>query len=404
MSRGSNSSALRHFNECVVISTLRKQGSATKPELAKLVGLTLPALTRIIDDLEVRELLKSTGRKTQGVGQPSNIYQINPESLYSIGVHFDREIINFMLANFAGKPLALSSIEYSNIDPATTVDIICKETQKLFAKLTSSQAKKFVGVGIAMPWFLGSWAEMEETSKQWMAFDLATALEEKLPHKIFYENNCTAAAAAELHFGKTIGANNILYIYIGKFVGGGLVLNGDLERGVFSNAASLTTMPVPPSSLYTNIDSQDFTTLVDRASIGSLIKYLNSYNIKINNIAQLNTIIDDNRLLVHEWMLDCAESLIYAIHSSISLLDLEKVIIDSDLPRHLLTELIDIVKRKLEKTKQVNLFLPEIQQGSLGTNAKVIGGAILPLYTHFAPDKTIILKGGIPHRDKFANN
>ena len=82
MSQGSNSSALRHFNERVVISTIRRQGSASKPELAKLVGLTLQTLTRIVDDLAARGLIVLTGRRTQGVGQPSNIYQINPGSLY----------------------------------------------------------------------------------------------------------------------------------------------------------------------------------------------------------------------------------------------------------------------------------------------------------------------------------
>lgn len=398
MSQGSNSSALRHFNERVVISTLRKQGSASKPELAKLVGLTLQTLTRIVDDLEIRELIEATGRRTQGVGQPSNIYQINPDSLYSIGINIGREAISLMLANFAGEALARSSVEFKNIDPATMINLIVGETAKLFAKLDAEQAKKFAGVGLAMPWFMGSWAEMDEASQLWVDFDLAANLEDKLPHPVFYENNCTAAAAAELYFGDTGGADNLLYIYIGSFIGGGLILNGDLERGVFSNAACLTTMPVPPCSLSSSAGGQGFTTLVDRASLSNLITHLNFHGVDIQHISQLPQIIDDYRSLIHEWMLDCADSLVYIIHSSIGLLDLEKVIIDSDLPSYLLEELLGIIQRKLDKTARENLFIPELQQGSLGVNAKVIGGAILPLYAHFAPDKTIILKGGVPHR------
>ena len=403
MGQGSNSSALRHFNERVVISTLRKEGAASKPELAKLVGLTLQTLTRIVDDLEYRELIIPTGRKTQGVGQPSNIYQINPDSLFSVGIHIDREGVHSILANFAGASLAKSSVDFNNIDPATLVNIIASETQKLFCRLDSNQVKKFVGVGVAMPWFLGSWAEMsEDVSKQWIDFDLAANLENKIPHSIFYENNCTAAAAAELYFGDVGGANNFLYTYVGSFVGGGLVLNGDLERGVFSNAACLASMPVPKSSLSSSADAQGWTTLVDRASINSLIKHLIFHKVNIHHISQLADIIDEHRSLIHEWMLDCADSLIYMIHSSISLLDLEKVIIDSDLPSYLLTELVNIAQRKLEKTKRINLFIPELQQGSLGPNAKAIGAAILPLYAHFAPDKTVILKGGIPHRKELS--
>ena len=115
-------------------------------------------------------------------------------------------------------------------------------------------------------------------------------------------------------------------------------------------------------------------------------------------ISELSSIIDNNRSLVHDWMLDCAESLVFAIYSSISILDLEKIVIDSDLPRYLLTELINIIDRKLQSSKKKYDFVPRLQQGTLGEDAIAIGGAFLPLYFHFAPDKTVILKGGIPER------
>lgn len=402
MSQGSNSSALRHFNERVVISTLRKKVSASKPELAKAVGLTLQTLTRIVDDLEARGLVERTGRRTQGVGQPSPIYQINADSLYSVGVHVGREGVQCILANFAGAVLQKSAATYRHIEPRALVELIARETTQLVAQLNDEQRKKFAGVGLAMPWFLGSWTdnnEMDEDyAKLWLDFDLAAHLEGQLSYPIFYENDCTAAAAAELYFGKNEGARNLLYIYVGSFVGGGLVLNGDLERGVFSNAACLATMPVPESSLASKPDTQGWTSFVDRASINSLLRHLQFYGAHIQHIAQLPEVMDEHRVLIHDWMLDCADSIVFVIHSSIGLLDLEKIIIDSDLPHYLLSELVDMIKRKLDKTARRNLFIPELQQGTLGLDAMAIGGAILPLYAHFAPDKTVILKGGVPDR------
>lgn len=399
MSQGSNSSALRNFNERIVISTLRKNGSASKADLARAMGLTLQTLTRIVDDLESRGLIEKTGRRSQGVGQPSNIYHINPSCLYSIGIKLGRQNLEFVLSNFGGELLHKQMADFSSLTPEILVTMIKTGIKELIGRLTPEQAKHFAGVGIAMPWFIGSWGnEMDsENSLLWQDFDLAHHLERDFEYDFFYENDCTAAAAAEFYFGKEDVARNFLYVYVGSFVGGGLVLNGDLERGIYSNAACLATMPVPKSNL-SNAGDDIWTTLVDRASLNSLIKYLNFNKVQITQISELSSIIDNNRSLVHDWMLDCAESLVFAIYSSISILDLEKIVIDSDLPRYLLTELINIIDRKLQSSKKKYDFVPRLQQGTLGEDAIAIGGAFLPLYFHFAPDKTVILKGGIPER------
>lgn len=399
MSQGSNSSALRNFNERIVISTLRKNGSASKADLARSMGLTLQTLTRIVDDLESRGLIEKTGRRSQGVGQPSNIYHINPNCLYSVGIKLGRQNLEFVLSNFGGELLHKQTVDFSSLTPEILVTMIKNGIRNMISQLTPEQSKRFAGVGIAMPWFIGSWGnEMDtENSLLWQDFDLAHHLERDFDYDFFYENDCTAAAAAEFYFGKEDLANNFLYIYVGSFVGGGLVLNGDLERGIYSNAACLATMPVPQSNL-SNAGDESWTTLVERASLNGLIKYLNHNKVKISQISELSSIIDDNRGLVHDWMLDCAESLVFAIYSSISILDLEKIVIDSDLPRYLLTELINIIDRKLQLSKKKYDFMPRLQQGTLGEDAIAVGGAFLPLYFHFAPDKTVILKGGIPER------
>jgi predicted NBD/HSP70 family sugar kinase len=120
--------------------------------------------------------------------------------------------------------------------------------------------------------------------------------------------------------------------------------------------------------------------------------------VNIGNISELPNAIDENRSLIHEWMVDCADSLVFTILSSIGFLDLETVIIDSELPHYLLSELVSMTQRRLDSLEQKNLFIPQVQQGSLGEDAIAIGGAILPLYSHFAPDRTVLLKGGVPDR------
>ena len=44
----------------------------------------------------------------------------------------------------------------------------------------------------------------------------------------------------------------------------------------------------------------------------------------------------------------------------------------------------------------VNTFIPEILPGRIGADAVAVGGAMLPFYSNFAADKTVMLKGGVP--------
>lgn len=402
MGQGSNSSTLRQYNERVVISAVRKAGVASKPDLARNIGLTLQSLTRIVDALEEKGLLEKSGRRSVGIGQPSNLYQIKADGLFSVGIKLGRQNIEYVLSDFAGQVLDKASQRYKDPTPAQLIDTLSSGIDKMLAELNDSQRQRFVGVGIAMPWFLGNWAAQDEMApeiaKQWVDTDFARELEQRLPYNIFFENDCSAAAAAELYFGQVKAANNFLYIYIDTFVGGGLVLNGNLERGVHSNAANLATLPVPQSRLDSQNSHSGWDTLVNRASISTLIKHLQYHQITIDNIADISDIIDDNRALVHDWMQDCAESIAFCVMSCVSFLDLEKVIIDSQLPPYLLIELISMIKRRLAAMPASNLFVPEIQKGSLGEDAIAIGGAILPLYSHFAPDRTVLLKGGVPDR------
>src|SRR5690606_30424255 len=157
----------------------------------------------------------------------------------------------------------------------------------------------FRSVGIAMPWFMGKWSAQKEMAADiaalWDDFDFATAIEERIKYPIFFENDCSAAAAAELYFGNGKPFNHFLYIYIGTFVGGGLVLNGDLERGIHSNAACLASIPVPGSSLSSGKNHGKWDTLANRASITTLLAHLNFHRVNISNISELPNVIDENR-------------------------------------------------------------------------------------------------------------
>lgn len=403
MSRGSNSVGLRRYNERVVLTALRNKGSASKSDIARMVHLTPQAVTRIIDDLDSVGLVFRRGRRVGGKGQPSMIYSIDPRGAYSIGVKVGRSDLEMLLMDFGGEVIARLSYPYDVPEPGFLLPKIRSGIEELSAKMPSESQDKLFGVGIAMPWFMGAWTKELEMSddlaRQWNDINFEAEIEALTDLPVFFENDCSAAAIAELQFGQGSKVSNFLYVFIGTFVGGGLILQGKLEAGAHGNAGAIASMPVPPSKLSSVPAPQGpFEALLNRASLFGLRRHLATHDIDLNRVAHLHTVIDHARPFVQEWMDDCADALAYALLSAVGVLDVEAVVIDGHLPNFLVDELLEMVRRRVHKHSPSGVFEPQILRGSVGANAVTHGGAILPFYANFAPDRAILLKGGVPAR------
>ena len=113
---------------------------------------------------------------------------------------------------------------------------------------------RIAGLGVAMPYNLGSW--QRELDIPLAAYRLErvrprAALAEATGLEVFCENDGTAAAVAELFQGQDRTLDDFLYVFIGAALGGGVVLGGDYHRGANANAGDLGLMPAGPSRLAT---------------------------------------------------------------------------------------------------------------------------------------------------------
>jgi glucokinase len=77
-------------------------------------------------------------------------------------------------------------------------------------------------------------------------FHLTAALVEELKRPAILENDANAAAIGEMWLGAARGRRTIVCVTLGTGVGGGIILNGDLWRGVNDSAAEIGHMCVDP--------------------------------------------------------------------------------------------------------------------------------------------------------------
>lgn len=362
--RGTNASGMRRYNERLILAAVRRLGGASKAELARRTGLSPQAVVRIVDEMEAEGLLFQAEKRTGGMGQPATVYRIDGTRGDTVGIEVGRSGVTLTLLDFDGqiKVIEQDPFAFPSIDGV--VDRIGAFLDAHLGQSARLDSRNFLGIGIAMPWFLGEWREelgiSQDQAAEWRGPDVADRLRDGLDLPVFFENDVNAAALAHLLCGEGTDLQNFLVINIGTFVGGGLVLGGQLIQGRHGNAGALASMPV-----------------IADGRRDSLIHHASLYGIGGGGGDAAEGVA---------WRERCAEALTFAITSANSLLDLEAVILDGALPDTALTALTALtaiaarVGDMLRQDAPPDLFAPEIRAGRLGAKAAAIGAARLPLH------------------------
>lgn len=106
-----------------------------------------------------------------------------------------------------------------------------------------------VGVGIGAAGFVASDRATVVFSPHlsWRDEPLRDALATRLPLPVTVDNDANAAAWAEWRFGAGRGESHLMVITLGTGIGGGIVIDGQVQRGRFGMAGEYGHMQVVPN-------------------------------------------------------------------------------------------------------------------------------------------------------------
>jgi predicted NBD/HSP70 family sugar kinase len=387
--RGSNQSGLRAYNERLVLSVVRRHGGLPRADIARRTGLSAQTVSVIIRGLESDGLLLR-GTPTRGrVGQPSVPMSLAPDGAYSIGLKIGRRSADLALVDFLGKVQMQLHEIYPFPEPERILDFAGGRIEDLLAVLPSEGRDRVAGVGIATPFELWSWAEAvgapADRMAAWRGLDLAETLRERIPYPVFSQNDATAACGAELVFGRGANHPDFVYFFIGSFVGGGVVLNGAVYAGRTGNAGALGSMPVPAANGRAH-------QLIEEASIFVLESMMHERGI---DPSPLWLAPGDWGALgepLQRWISRAGRSLAHAIVASCSVIDFPAAIIDGGFPVDIRARLVEATTREIARLDLQGIQPPQVYEGQVGANARVIGAASLPYFARYLLDRDVLFK------------
>ncbi len=382
--RGTNQAGMRAQNERLVLTLLRQHGALAKSDIARMTGLSAQTVSVIMRALEKDGLLTRGEPQRGRIGQPSVPMSLAVDGAFFLGLKIGRRSVDLTLIDFLGHVRATERRIYRYPTPGAVVEFVASALPRLIALLPQPLRGRIGGLGVAMPFQLWNWVQFigapQSEMDAWRDRDIQAELSALTGMPVYVQNDATAACGAELVFGRGERPRDFLYFYVGYFIGGGLVLNGQLFTGRSGNAAGVGPMPVPGP------DGQR-RRLLSIASASVLAASVEAAGLSADHLWERHDEWAVPQPLLEAWMDQAAEGLAYAVLSASTLMELEAVLIDGWIPADVRTGLVARTHAALHRLDLSGIDAPVIREGTVGAEARALGAAAIPLSQRYLIDQ-----------------
>ena len=387
--RGSNQGSLKQYNENTIIGLLRQQGPLSKAEIARITHLTPQTVSLIFKRFIKNNVVIQEEYIYGKMGQPSAPFSLNPAAAFSIGISIGRHQLDISLIDFKCKILKQYSLRYDYPEVKVVLKKISLSLKKIFNYLSPDQQQRLAGIGLAQPDKISKWGEVfgvdSNILTQWDDVNIIDEIKKLTPQfDVIRLNDVYAACLAELFLGNPNKHTNFLYIYLGTFIGGAIVLNGQLFNTDQLNTSSIGTIPIHTSSGHRQ--------LIGVASLNSLEQDLKKTGFDPKLLTIEKELPPAVRLMFDSWLEHALEGIKWSIVSVNSVISTDTVLIDAHLNKTLIAEINKKLSNLLANFQWEATEPAIIESGSVGKQARALGSAIIPFNSTYGLSRSTLLK------------
>lgn len=385
--RGTNQSGMRAHNERLVLSLVRQNGALAKSDLARMTGLSAQTVSVIMRGLEQDGLLVR-GEPIRGrIGQPSVPMSLAAEGAFFLGLKVGRRSADLILIDFLGRIRAARRRTYHYPTPDAVVGFVTEALPALRSHLPDDLRDRIMGMGVAIPFQLWNWISIigapQSEMDAWRSRDISAELADLAGLPVYMQNDATSACGAELVFGTGERPKDFLYFYFGTFIGGGLVMNGQLFLGRTGNAAAVGPIPVqgPDGRMQR---------LLDVASMWVLARDMDRAGVASDHLWAQHEVWTIPDAILTPWIEAASEALAQATLAAAALVEIEAVVIDGWMPVSIRAELVQRTAEALDRLDLAGIERPAIREGTVGADARALGAAAIPLSQRYLIDQNAV--------------
>src|SRR3954451_7131436 len=244
--QGGTPRLLRAINERALFEVLRRDGPMSRPQLARIAGLSKPTVSLALGNLESAGLVRLAGPATPSLGRTAMLYELDPSAGYVVGIDIGRAWIRIAAADLSGEIVARRDERNRERSATALVRTVSAVAHGVVAAagLTWEHVAHTVvgGPGVFDP-------ESDRLLHApnlpgWSRPGLMSSLREALPPSVALDNDANLAAVGERTYGSGRDADTFVYVSVGTGIGMGIVIEGRLYRGAHGAAGEVGYLPL----------------------------------------------------------------------------------------------------------------------------------------------------------------
>ncbi|WP_043641098.1 ROK family transcriptional regulator [Nonomuraea candida] len=243
--RGGDLSRLRQLNSLTAIRELRGSGPLTLSALAERTGLSRPSMKEVTAELMALGWVEEVPPSQGTMGRPARRYRFRADSGHLVGVDIGGHNIRAALSDLDGRVLAETRQPVS-LD-APLADRLVAIERAVTGCLTLSRTRMedlwLIAVGTIGVIDIEGRVIYSAAVPAWRDLDLAGELGRMFPCQVLIENDSRLAAMAESRRGVARGANDVVFLHVGRRMGAGIMLGGKVHRGFGAAAGEISMLP-----------------------------------------------------------------------------------------------------------------------------------------------------------------
>lgn len=235
---------VREFNELNILRLIKNEGPMSRAELAKRYKISKATVSEIITYLLHQNFISEVGMgdSTSLGGRKPILLEFNQRAGYAIGIEIKRDHARIALSDLNAKIYGAVNIEFTRGAPLRSV------LNDIFRVIDTYMQKRWVkkacpvGIGVAIPGLIdykNGCIHESDTLKGWQDFPIRETFENRYGIETVIENDVKAITVGEFRFGNGQNVDDIIYLWIGDGIGAGIIINGELYRGVSASAGEV---------------------------------------------------------------------------------------------------------------------------------------------------------------------
>jgi predicted NBD/HSP70 family sugar kinase len=208
-----------------------QNGVGTIAELAKEIDLSVPTTTKIINEMCLNGSVYECGKLETNGGRHPNLYGLNPEAAYFIGVDVKQFMVNIATIDFKGEMIDLNMgvpFELKNTPEALNKLITIIQA---FIDRQVIDKSKILNIALNISGRVNSESGYSYSIFYFEERPLADILSERLGYRVTIDNDTRAMTYGEYIAGCVTNEKNIIFVNISWGMAIGIIIDGKVYKG-----------------------------------------------------------------------------------------------------------------------------------------------------------------------------